>query len=431
MASSSTASLAPDIAVRTSSPSPSRSSDGSVPELSSSGTSPCSPSPGSIRSSGNGCSDSEPTVDREEALLKAVRPVAHRSYSPRSDQQQQPSPSETVAPQQDSKYATEHPSQGSQTILPADTGMGSFYSTSRPAMMPHMDSSTTLHPSAHEGSAACTPSASPIGDPVDRNIIARLESELEPPDVSSCDAEGWAAHEAASRPLATESHGVGTHARQQRLHASGNSLASHALSDEARSSGVASPDSWRSLLPEHDPFYASNAELASGAPRSRVSSANSPFDSETGLRQTRDLLLDSTASSRKASLSSHRGSYSSITSLLSNTAVAGTSSGGGKPRRKSTRDSWRSLLPDDDPAAVGLSSPEDEDEEPASLSQSRLSYQGSSSISSSDRAGSRRPNSFSTFKDRNVPEFAIFRSSADAQQRGSGLGEGSRAASAG
>lgn len=365
-------------------------------------------------------SNAGPTQELKETAPSTVRPLAHRSYSRQQQKQQQQPSSDLNALPQDlhnlaaaTNYATaSNPNAEAQLSLPPWS--------LRPSMTPRIDSSrttATVQPSSHEGSAACTPAASPLSDPMDRTIIARLEKGLEATRTYSYD-EGQGDEPESSSALDTSSpdaslggHGFSSAAiGWKHRHGSGTAdlLAREAPSDEDRASGIASPDSWRSLLPEHDPFYASDAVLAAGAIRHRSSTSptNSPSGSMSALRHSRDPQSESAISSRAASFSSQKGSYSSIPSLMSTLATPGPNTNQRKPRRASTRDSWRSLLPDDDPAALGgLSSTEDDEDEepPTDLTQSRLSYQGLSSSKPLGSIDNRRPNSFSSFKGKVAP----------------------------
>lgn len=105
---------------------------------------------------------------------------------------------------------------------------------------------------------------------------------------------------------------------------------------------MTSPDSWRSLLPEHDPYFASDT-LKSGSSHRSASPAglSTPHQVDSPSRTRRNTILtDYGSSTGRSSLSSANSSSSLTTS--SNPSSNAPSSG------DCPADSWRSLLPESD-----------------------------------------------------------------------------------
>nr|CDI52300.1 putative protein [Melanopsichium pennsylvanicum 4] len=120
---------------------------------------------------------------------------------------------------------------------------------------------------------------------------------------------------------------------------------------------MTSPDSWRSLLPEHDPYFASERQLRalshhrSASPQSLHSSYNA-FDIEAYAAAKssprppiNDRMSESSSDTARTSFSSAISGYSTMFMAANPKGKPSMQSQSYDPAR---RDSWRSLLPDDD-----------------------------------------------------------------------------------
>ncbi|TKY89386.1 hypothetical protein EX895_001917 [Sporisorium graminicola] len=116
---------------------------------------------------------------------------------------------------------------------------------------------------------------------------------------------------------------------------------------------MTSPDSWRSLLPEHDPYFASGGQLRTSQHQRSASPQNlhpatSAFDIETyaaAKASPRAAVHDRMSTS---SFDTARTSFSSAISGYSAMSLAGLSKSSMQSQDSAKSDSWRSLLPDDD-----------------------------------------------------------------------------------
>lgn len=100
---------------------------------------------------------------------------------------------------------------------------------------------------------------------------------------------------------------------------------------------MASPDSWRSLLPEHDPYFASDTLKSNASHRSASPAATALLHPESPARTRRNTFVtDYGSSTTRSSLSSANSS----SSLTSSSNAPSTSD--------YPADSWRSLLPESD-----------------------------------------------------------------------------------
>ncbi|CDW97505.1 hypothetical protein [Sporisorium scitamineum] len=116
---------------------------------------------------------------------------------------------------------------------------------------------------------------------------------------------------------------------------------------------MTSPDSWRSLLPEHDPYFASEGQLRASLHQRSASPQNlhpatSAFDIETyaaAKASPRAPVHDRMSTS---SFDTVRTSFSSAISGYSTMSLAGLIKPPVQSQDSARSDSWRSLLPDDD-----------------------------------------------------------------------------------
>ncbi|SYW85400.1 uncharacterized protein UHO2_01646 [Ustilago hordei] len=121
--------------------------------------------------------------------------------------------------------------------------------------------------------------------------------------------------------------------------------------------GMTSPDSWRSLLPEHDPYFASEGQLSasqherSSSPQCLHPSSGAAFDidacvaAKTSPRAPiNDRMSASSFDTARTSFSSAISGYST----MSMSVVVGPSKPWMQSQDSARSDSWRSLLPDDD-----------------------------------------------------------------------------------
>lgn len=235
----------------------------------------------------------------------------------------------------------------------------------RPTMA-RMVSSLTARPLTKSNlsvasSAAATPAALVVEDPMEKaSNFEGLEKDVESPSCSF--SGGWQTEAEAM----CDSPAVPLRAAMEQALSSSlsSSSAIRASEDIVSAARVASPDSWRSLLPEHDPYYASEAVLAESQQRHKLSSFGNDGESDHGglkgpLRPayTRD---DSRESTTSQSAASHNG-WSSCSRSLSNSSMASIQTTFSLPTpsvHKSpvqahnfARESWRSLLPESDPAS--------------------------------------------------------------------------------
>ncbi|KAJ1034618.1 hypothetical protein NDA18_001474 [Ustilago nuda] len=121
--------------------------------------------------------------------------------------------------------------------------------------------------------------------------------------------------------------------------------------------GMTSPDSWRSLLPEHDPYFASEGQLStsqherSSSPQCLHPSSGAAFDidaciaAKTSPRAPiNDRMSASSFDTARTWFSSAISGYST----MSMSVVVGPSKPWMQSQDSARSDSWRSLLPDDD-----------------------------------------------------------------------------------
>lgn len=136
--------------------------------------------------------------------------------------------------------------------------------------------------------------------------------------------------------------------------ASSSSLSSPSLDIDIPSrASMTSPDSWRSLLPEHDPYFASEGQLRASHPqRSASPQSLRPFSATAdpdpyvmAKTSPRAPVYDRMSNS---SLDTTRTSFSSAISGYSTMSMAGASKPSLQSQDPARSDSWRSLLPDDD-----------------------------------------------------------------------------------
>ncbi|KAI3480174.1 hypothetical protein L1887_57774 [Cichorium endivia] len=136
--------------------------------------------------------------------------------------------------------------------------------------------------------------------------------------------------------------------------ASSSSLSSPSLDIDIPSrASMTSPDSWRSLLPEHDPYFASEGQLRASHPqRSASPQSLRPFSATAdpdpyvmAKTSPRAPVYDRMSNS---SLDTTRTSFSSAISGYSTMSMAGASKPSLQSQDSARSDSWRSLLPDDD-----------------------------------------------------------------------------------
>lgn len=209
-------------------------------------------------------------------------------------------------------------------------------------------------------SAPLTPSRSAAGEEVRSPTVAeRLEKGVESPVQPS--GGSWSTDTDTSSSTLSDSSRLHDQSRHAVHHHKSlpppprqHTVASP-LSDEVRAKSIASPDSWRSLLPESDPFYASEAVLASRYEAELTAKRNS----------MRDLKLGAKASRQRSTSSLYNNSTCPSPYLsakrLSNSSTASIQSALSLPPPQDTRSfdnssanvpSWRTLLPDNDPSVV-------------------------------------------------------------------------------
>lgn len=117
---------------------------------------------------------------------------------------------------------------------------------------------------------------------------------------------------------------------------------------------MTSPDSWRSLLPEHDPYFASDSQMrASQGPRSASPQSLHPFSNLTDmdpyvLAKTSPRATAPLDRMSSSSFDTARTSFSSSISGYSTMSMSGPSKSSMQSQDSARSDSWRSLLPDDD-----------------------------------------------------------------------------------
>ena len=116
---------------------------------------------------------------------------------------------------------------------------------------------------------------------------------------------------------------------------------------------MTSPDSWRSLLPEHDPYFASDGQLRasqhqrSASPHSLHPSTGA-FDIDAYVSDKTSPRVSANERMSGSSFDTARTSFSSAISGYSTMSMAGLSRPSMQSQDSARSDSWRSLLPDDD-----------------------------------------------------------------------------------
>ncbi|SPO22268.1 uncharacterized protein UTRI_00946 [Ustilago trichophora] len=116
---------------------------------------------------------------------------------------------------------------------------------------------------------------------------------------------------------------------------------------------MTSPDSWRSLLPEHDPYFASEGQLRasqhqrSASPQSLHPSSGA-FDIEAYVAAKTSPRAFANDRMSTSSFDTARTSFSSAISGYSTMSMAGPTKSSLQSQQSGRSDSWRSLLPDDD-----------------------------------------------------------------------------------
>ena len=120
--------------------------------------------------------------------------------------------------------------------------------------------------------------------------------------------------------------------------------------------GMTSPDSWRSLLPEHDPYFASEGQLSasqherSSSPQCLHPSSGAAFDIDACVAAKTSPCAPINDRMSASSFDTARTSFSSAISDYStmSMSVVGPSKPWMQSQDSARSDSWRSLLPDDD-----------------------------------------------------------------------------------
>ncbi|CAO1617562.1 unnamed protein product [Parajaminaea phylloscopi] len=263
---------------------------------------------------------------------------------------------------QAANYATlSQPTAFPEPTLPDEFADLTMASNIRRPTMPRMSSTLTARPTPKSSlspasSSAATPAAVIVEDPMEKaSVVEQLEKKVESPSCSSSSG-GWNTDSdpASFSPVVPSDLSSVTYSTTAPL---------GRPSDIARAAGVASPDSWRSLLPEDDPYYASEALLAERLRRDRHSASR--LDTEhirppLARDDSRESTTSQGASSNAAwSTSSRRLSSSSMASIQSTLSLPTPSLHKSPAQaRHSACESWRSLLPEGDPAGQ---MPEDDD----------------------------------------------------------------------
>lgn len=325
--------------------------------------------------------------DVSQILTSPLRPEPQRLHP--HDAQQQGSNSSSLPPQnaitsqtltglaQAANYATlSQPSILTQTSIAGGLSQMSLSTNDAQSCRPPLPRTSSVLTARPVGpatvsttsSASATPAAVVAEDPMAKaTVIERLEKDVESPSCSSS-GSGWNALESDT---ASSSPAIPFHpsAAPQSLSSSSSSssAAIYARQDAARAAGVASPDSWRSLLPEHDPYYASEADTDS---LYRASMTTRPTFARDGSRES-----CGASSYAGCSSSSRRLSNSSMASIQSTFSLPnpsiGKSSRTTSSNRSSALESWRSLLPENDPAAC-LDTQHEDSTSPRSLEQTTV-----------------------------------------------------------
>ncbi|PWN24087.1 hypothetical protein BCV69DRAFT_19811 [Microstroma glucosiphilum] len=297
-------------------------------------------------------------------------------------------------------------------------------SSSRPPMLPRGESTKTIsgRGSSRPGlqistsSEMLTPAARVVNNPFDGATVAerlerKVESPLHPSSDVDTDTESYPSSLATSADSAANSNSPRslpsrTLTGKTRLHPNYGTPLYRASSPLGR---ITSPDSWRSLLPEDDPYFAADTEGFDARQSTMLFSDDGNPDRPDFIRQGSGESSSASSAmdgSRRLSSSSSLGSFSSSVSLLPPIAIAAG------PNDDWPVDSWRSLLPPSEPtnrrstaspgpSSVSPSQPShvagrDDD---ASLANNRVA---AIAIASRD-SNLRRPASFSTF-DKVAPE---------------------------
>lgn len=116
---------------------------------------------------------------------------------------------------------------------------------------------------------------------------------------------------------------------------------------------MASPDSWRSLLPEHDPYFASEGQLRASQLQRSASPQNlhlssGALDIDTYVAAKTSPRATANDRMSTCSFDTARTSFSSSISGASAMSMGGVSKPAAHSQDSARSDSWRSLLPDDD-----------------------------------------------------------------------------------
>lgn len=116
---------------------------------------------------------------------------------------------------------------------------------------------------------------------------------------------------------------------------------------------MTSPDSWRSLLPEHDPYFASEGQLRAtqlgpSASPQNIHASPSAFDIDTYAAAKASSPVINHDGMSCSSFDTTRTSFSSNVSGFSARSTSGLYRSSTQSQHSARSDSWRSLLPHDD-----------------------------------------------------------------------------------
>lgn len=279
----------------------------------------------------------------DDAVASKPKPEAIRASSQHSSKRLGLDAPE-VSLRQAAKYAALAP-------LPTDS-FSQMELDGRPSMMPRTTSSVTARPhndgadvKSPSSSSAATPAAVTSSNPMDKvDVVQQMKKEAE----RATNADQGHALDFSSSPSRSPCLSIGS--------------TGEVLPEAARAAGVASPDSWRSLLPETDPYYASETVLASGSGSGSDPEHRRPpsfSDLEGAPRPSFGRGPSAESANSTSGYSSHCGWSTSSRRLSGSSAasVHSTSSGpasgslganarsAGASLVPTASDSWRSLLP--------------------------------------------------------------------------------------
>ncbi|SJX61493.1 uncharacterized protein SRS1_12478 [Sporisorium reilianum f. sp. reilianum] len=258
--------------------------------------------------------------DAQDASALAALRASSSASSPSSyalnDERTQPIPIHTDEPEVDMRPPSRE--------LDASSAQLDRLALQRPAKLERLSSAATT----------ATARGSTLSDESSPHTATQSPHHLQAPDSSSLRSMP------ASAPAAT--------ARADRF-----SRSPSLDTDIPSRASMTSPDSWRSLLPEHDPYFASEGQLrASHHQRSAspqpLHSATSAFDIDTYAAAKASPRVPVHDRMSTSSLDTARTSFSSAISGYSTMSLSGLSKSPMHSQHSATSDSWRSLLPDDD-----------------------------------------------------------------------------------